>query len=249
MKTAEFNAKNPEPAALTRQSRITGLWYLAMAISGPVGILIIPSLLSVPGDAAATYAKISASPGLWGLGIFSYIISQLVFFPLVLGFRSFLVEVDRGMARLMVALVVAAVPISLLSLLGRALPLVLSSDPSFLSALGPLQVSALSELGLRLHGQGEIIAGFFWGLWLLPLGILVYKSGFFPKIMGIFLMMGCAAYFTDSSLAFLLPQGRAAAAPVIMALQTLGEIPFLLWLLIMGARLPKPALARSGESA
>src|SRR5512145_355053 len=88
-----------DPAAVLRRSRIAGLWYLAMAVAGPIGILIVPSTLIVAGDAAATSAKIAADPGLWRLGILAYLVSQLVFIPIVLSFRRLFASVDKTQTR------------------------------------------------------------------------------------------------------------------------------------------------------
>jgi hypothetical protein len=236
-------ARPLEPAAILRRSRIAGLWYLAMAVTGPIGIMIIPSAFIVGGDAAATAAKIAAGPGLWRLGVFAYLISQLVFIPLALSFRSLFASVDRRQARLLTAFVVAAVPLAILNLLGYVAPLAILDGGRYMSAFPQAQREALALLSIDLMRQGEILVGFFWGLWLLPLGILVRKSGWFPKVFAIFLFCGCASYLADCSVALVLPSARAAIAPIIGAAGFIGEVPFLLWLLIRGARVPKASQA------
>ena len=224
-----------DPATILRRSRIAGLWYLAMAITGPIGILIVPSTLIAAGDAAATAANIAASPGLWRLGIFAYLASQLVFIPIVLSFRSLFASVDRAQARLMTAIVIAAVPLAILNLLGFAAPLAIL-DGSYMAVFTQAQREAAVMLSIAIMRQGEILVGFFWGLWLLPLGILVWKSGWFPKVFAIFLFLGCASYIVDCTIALVLPSARAAIAPAIGVAGFIGEVPFLLWLLIRGAR-------------
>lgn len=224
-----------DPAAILRRSRIAGLWYLAMAITGPIGILIIPSTLIVAGDAAATAANIAASPGLWRLGIFAYLVSQLVFIPIVLSFRQLFASVDRAQTRIMTAIVIAAVPLCILNLLGFAAPLAIL-DGERMTAFSQAQQESMAALSIDIMRQGEILVGFFWGLWLLPLGILVWKSGWFPKVFGIFLFLGCASYIADCSIALLLPAARSDIAQVIGVAGFIGEVPFLLWLLIRGAR-------------
>ncbi len=224
-----------DPATILRRSRIAGLWYLAMAITGPIGILIVPSTLIAAGDAAATAANIAASPGLWRLGIFAYLASQLVFIPIVLSFRSLFASVDRAQARLMTAIVIAAVPLAILNLLGFAAPLAIL-DGGYMAVFTQAQREAAVMLSIDIMRQGEILVGFFWGLWLLPLGILVWKSGWFPKVFAIFLFLGCASYIVDCTIALVLPSARAAIAPAIGVAGFIGEVPFLLWLLIRGAR-------------
>jgi hypothetical protein len=231
-----------EPAAILRRSRIAGLWYLAMAITGPIGILIVPSAFIVGGDAAATAAKIAADPGLWRLGILAYLVSQLVFIPIALSFRSLFASVDRAQARLMTAFVVTAVPLAILNLLGFAAPLAIGGG-GYMAAFPQAQRDAMAMLSIDIMRQGEILVGFFWGLWLAPLGILVWKSGWFPKVFAIFLFLGCASYLADCAVALVLPSARAAIAPIIGAAGFVGEVPFLLWLLIRGARVPSASQA------
>jgi hypothetical protein len=230
------SATGTQERLLLRQSRTAGFWYLAQAITGPIGIMIIPSMIVVGGDAAATAANIAGNEWLWRLGILCYLASQLVFIPLVLSFRSFLREVSPGLTRLMVSLVVASVPLAILNLLGYLVPMLLIGDEGYMRAFQPAQLQALSFLSIQAMRQGEILVGFFWGLWLLPLGMLVYRSGLFPKVLGILLMIGCAGYLIDSSVALLLPALRPTLTPVVALTGIIGEIPFLLWLLIRGAR-------------
>jgi hypothetical protein len=97
---------------------------------------------------------------------------------------------------------------------------------------------------LNLHGEGFVVAGIFWGLWLFPFGILVFKSGFLPRILGVLLIAACFGYLADSLTSLLLPSyedvvGRIANIPL-----TLGEPAIILWLLIRGA---KDSTIRSGS--
>ncbi len=226
---------------LSRQSRTAGLWYLAQAVTGPIGIVIVPSMLVVGGDAAATAANVAGHEGLWRLGILCYLASQLVFIPLVLSLRSFLKDVGPALTRLMVCLVVASVPLAILNLVGYLAPTVLLGGHAYAKTFEPAQIQALALFSIQSTQQGEILVGFFWGLWLLPLGLLVYRSGFFPKVFGVFLLIGCAGYLADGTTALLFPTMRPALTPLVMLTGVLGEIPFLLWLLIRGARYPEPS--------
>ena len=93
-------------------------------------------------------------------------------------------------------------------------------------------------LFINLHNHGFGVAEIFWGLWLFPLGLLVYQSGFFPRILGVLLMVACFAYVVDSFTFFLLPQYEGIISRWMSPLQSL-ELLFMFWLLIMGAK-PKP---------
>ena len=137
---------------------------------------------------------------------------------------------------MLLALVVAAVPVAFLGLLTKFVPLLLWANPVFAQVFEPAQLQALSLLSIQLAQHSILMVGIFWGLWLLPLGILVWKSGFLPRVLGILLVINCAAYVVDSLLAVILPETRTALGPVMTMLQIIGEVPLLLWLLIRGAK-------------
>jgi hypothetical protein len=79
----------------------------------------------------------------------------------------------------------------------------------------------------------------FFALWLLPLGYLVIKSGYFPKVLGVLLAIGCFGYLVDLFLQFLAPDVSAALQPVYLPAVTIGEISFMLWLIFLGAKVPR----------
>jgi hypothetical protein len=89
---------------------------------------------------------------------------------------------------------------------------------------------------LNLNDQGILIASIFWGLWLFPLGYLIYKSGYFPKVIGIFVLIGGIGYTLGSFLKLLLPDSVVILS--VLEIMTFGEVIFLIWLIIKGAKLP-----------
>lgn len=98
-------------------------------------------------------------------------------------------------------------------------------------------------VSLGLRAWGILIAQIFWGLWLLPLGILVLRSGYFPGVLGVLLMIACFGYLIGSNVSFLLPSCGAVVTPIAGAVSAVGEIAFLLWLIIKGARLPQNSVS------
>jgi hypothetical protein len=104
-----------------------------------------------------------------------------------------------------------------------------------LSRFDEAQRNALAMLFLELHRYGFVVAGVFWGLWLFPLGLLVYRSGFIPRLLGILLMIACFAYLANSFTSLVLPEQRAVVSRWMDPLQ-LAEVLFMLWLLVMGAK-------------
>jgi len=179
-------------------ARIAGFWYLLMAITGPIGLLYVPSKLIVPGDATATANNILASESLFRIGIVSNILCQIAFIFLVLALYRLLKGVDQQHTSLMVALVLVAVPIAFLNMLNPLAALLLLSGAGFLTVFEPNQLHALVMVFLNLQESGTMIVQIFWGLWLLPFGLLVFKSGFFPKILGVFLIVACFGYVVHS---------------------------------------------------
>ena len=106
----------------------------------------------------------------------------------------------------------------------------------FLSVFDKRQLDALAMLFLGLHANGVVISAVFWGLWLFPFGILVYRSGFFPRILGVLLIVAGVAYLVGSGTAILLPDYRSTISRFTLLPEAVGELSMILWLLIKGAR-------------
>lgn len=119
----------------------------------------------------------------------SSIIAQIFFLFTVYGLYRIFKSVDRHYAKLMIILVMVSVPITCLNLLNQFAALLILSGPSYMSVSGYPQTQTLALLFLDIYAHGVFIAEIFWGLWLFPLGILIYRSGFIPKIFGILFML------------------------------------------------------------
>jgi len=211
-------------------ARVAGFLYLLLLPLGIFGILYVPSRVIVPGDAAATASNIMASESLFRLSIVSALMVQLVNILVVLTLYKLLKPVNRNIALLMVIFLLAAVPIAMLNELNQFAALLLLSGADYLTVFTADQLQALVPLFLDLHELGTLIAGIFWGLWLFPMGYLVFKSGFLPRILGVLLMIGCFGYLIESFGTFLLPNFE-----VEIGLFTFwGEVLLPLWLLIKG---------------
>jgi hypothetical protein len=163
-------------------------------------------------------------------GIISALLVQIVGIFVVLALYQLLKPVNKNMALLMVIFLLLGTPIAMLNELNQFAILFLSSGADYLRVFTTDQLHTLVLLLRNLHDNGLHIASLFWGLWLFPMGYLVFKSGFLPRILGILLMIGCAGYLIQSFAAFLLPN-----LAVDIALFTFwGEVLFPLWLLIKG---------------
>jgi hypothetical protein len=146
--------------------------------------------------------------------------------------------VNQRQAAVMLGLLVVSIPITLLNELNAVAALFLARGADFLSALDKPQRDGMAMLFLNLHDHGFGIAEIFWGLWLLPLGLLVYRSGFLPRILGVLLMLRCFAYVVESVVFFVVPERGDMVHQWMMPLR-FGELLFMSWLLIMGAK-PRP---------
>jgi hypothetical protein len=220
------------------QARLAGLLYMLMAITAPFGLLYVPGKLVVRDDATATARNILASPLLLRLGIASNLVNAVLFIFIALALYRLLKGVSRQQATLMVILVLVQVPMAFLNEVNTLAALVLVRGAPFLSVFDPPQRNALALLFLRLHGQGIIVTELFWGLWLLPLGWLVIRSRFLPRILGLWLIVNGFAYVIVCLTGLLLPQQHEQVSRIALPF-FFGEMAFALWLLIMGAK-PQP---------
>lgn len=221
-------------------ARFAGLLYFIMAIIGAFSLLYVPSKLIVPGDATATANNIATSESLFRLGAASGLIYPVIFLVLVLTLYKLFTGVNQTYASLMMVLVVAAVPIGFLNVLNQFAVLQLLGDADYMTVFEPDQLNAAVMFFLDLHSQGIITVEIFWGLWLLPLGLLVLKSGFVPKILGVLLIIACVGYLVDFLTRLLFPDYVATISPIVGA-SKFGELAIILWLLIKGVKEPQAA--------
>ena len=218
-----------------KAARFAGLLYLLMSIPAPLTLIYIPSTLIVSGDAAATAGNIRASESLFRLGIAGNLLGQTIFVFVGLALYELFKGVNRRLALVMLILVLVSVPIGFVNELNQIAALILLSGANFLSAFDPRQLNALLMLFLKLHGNGFLVVEVFWGLWLFPFGVLVYRSGFLPRILGVLLIPAGFAYLAVTTSHLLFPHYGDLVSRVATVLQ-LGELPIIFWLLIMGAK-------------
>jgi len=220
-------------------ARIAGALYLVVVLTGLFALLYVPSTLIVWTDAQATFNNIVASETLFRLGIFAGILCYTAFLLLPLVLYKLLHHVNKTHAVAMVALALVSVPISLFNLTHKFAVLTLINKPDFFSGID-LHKQVL--LQLEYYNNGIEVAAVFWGLWLLPFGYLVFKSGMLPKVLGILLMAGCFGYLINFTGGFLFPGYDSLGISGYISLPSaLGEIGTCLWLLIAGVK-TKPVL-------
>ncbi len=229
-----------------QQARHAGLLYMFMLVTGLPGLLLIPRLLIVEGDAAATAAHLRASGALFRWGIASELFHQVVYVYLALALYDLFRSTNRSLATRMVVLVAISVPIMFVNAVNELGALILVGAPPFLASFSRPQLDALAYLFLRLHGEGIGVVDVFWSLWLVPFGLLVWRSGFLPRALGVLLLCGAAGAMIGA-VTSVLPTLSNGFVDKLGQILALGELPIIVWLVFPGAREPAgaPDTARS----
>jgi hypothetical protein len=225
-----------------KQARIAGTVYLLMVLTAPLSLIYIPGKLIVRGNATATATNIINNENLFRVEIIGGLIGQVIFICLAAALYRLLNEVNRTWAGLMVGFVLVSAAVGFLNELNNIAALILFRGADFLAVIDKPQRDALGMLFIRLHSQGHIINEIFWGLWLFPFGLLVFRSGFLPRLIGVWLMIGCVGWLALSVIALFFPLyydvAFRMAQPVLF-----GEIAIMLWFLIKGARVERVTAA------
>ena len=226
---------------LSRNARVAGLLYILASVIGIVRLLYIPKVLFVHGNPAATAGNIAAHEMFFRLGIVCYLFSSVLFIFVTLALYRLFEGVDKRLATLMVILgSLMPVPIFFVNSVTDAAAVLFVRGDTFLSVFDKPQRDAFVMLFLNLHHQLDLANAIFWGLWLLPLGLLIYRSRFLPRFLGPWLMLECFAWLAFSVTGFLYPGQEATvfnySQPLMFA-----ELVTMFWLAIMGAKQPRVA--------
>ncbi|HKW08349.1 MAG TPA: DUF4386 domain-containing protein [Candidatus Dormibacteraeota bacterium] len=210
-------------------ARVGGLLYLAVAVMGGFAEYVRTSN-TVSGDAAATASNVVAHMTLFRVGF----AADLADLPMFLGVGIIMYVLFRPIsspiAISMLVLNAVSAPIQALNMLNQAGAMLLAADPN-----SSAQVLFL----LDLHRVGYLIAQIFFGLYLLPLGYLVYRSHLMPKFLGWVLMAGSAGYLAGVAVGFAAPGFQSSQATPFGLVGGLAELIFLAWLLIRGVAAPR----------
>lgn len=215
-------------------ARLAGFLYLLIAVCGGFSFGYVRTTLIVPGDATATVSNIMASQGLFRLGIVGDAVVFLSEIVLIALLYTLLKPVSKTLSLAAAFARLAMVVMQGMNLLNYCFVLLLVSGAGYLTVFEPDQLHALVLLFLNAYDYVALIWGTFFGLHLLVLGYVVYKSGYFPRILGILLVVASFGYLIDSFGNFLLPQYDALYASVVVLTAIVGELPLSFWLLIKG---------------
>ena len=222
---------------LKKTARLAGFLYLLVVLAGPFLLIYVPNKLFVPDDALATANNILAHDTLFRVHIVLGIVMELVFIAVVLTLYRLLKGVNAELAAVMVILILIDAPLAFLSVANEAGTLASLHDASALSVFDGSQRAAVATLLVNFDQHGIFVREVFWGLWLLPLGLLVYRSGFLPRFLGVWLFINGLGYVALSLLGLVAPEHYdlpfKIATPILF-----GEVALMLWLLIVGVRTP-----------
>jgi len=220
-----------------KAARVAGAVYLSMVLTAPFSLIYVPSKLIVGGNATATAANILAHETLFRLAIFTELVGQVIFICLGIVLYRLFSNVSRNWALLLVGFVLVSAAVGFLNTLNHIAALILFHRDEFLSVFDTAQLNALGMLFVRLHFQGIFINEIFWGVWLFPFGLLVFRSGFLPRAIGVWLMINCFGYLALSVIALFFTAYYNTAFKVLQPV-LFGELAIMLWLLIRGAKVP-----------
>jgi Domain of unknown function (DUF4386) len=216
-----------------RIARTAGVLYLAYIVTFAFGDIVLRQRFVAWGNASVTAHNILSASGTFRFGFVAELVSALLFFLAAWALYELLKPVHHGLALLFLLLNLAGVVIECMTTLAWFAALVLVSDADLLKALQPSQLDALAMGFISLHKDGFMIAQLFFGFWLLPLGYLVYRSGFLPRLLGVLLMLDCAGVLIWFFQFFLLPNDEYLSYAGL-AVSFVAEVSLSLWLCLKG---------------
>lgn len=221
---------------MRRDARIAGILYILLGVIAPVRLIYIQNAILVSGNAQATAANIASHEATFRMAILTDVMAGLLTLFVTMALFRLFRSVDRDLASVMVILGgLMVTPIYFFNLVNDAAVVVVARGPTYLAAFNQPQREGLVSLFLRLHAYGIVVNEMFWGLWLLPLGMLILKSRFLPRWVAIWLFLNGGAYMLISALGILSP-GLDAKASGLLFPALLGEVVVMVWLAV--GRLP-----------
>lgn len=233
-------------SSLKKTARLVGLVYLIWIIMGLFGMFYVPAQINMRGDAAATAQNILSHEFLFRTSIINDLISHTLWVFMVLILYRMFKQVSGRQARLLVALVIVQIPVVFI-MEGFNITSLMIFKGEILKTFALAQRQDLAMLFLKINDYGVLTLEMFWGLWLFPLAILVYRSRFLPRLLGVWLAITGVFYLVLSFTSILLPQYKGMVLNSVFALPAeLGEVAFALWLLIRGAKVKAGAVTEPG---
>jgi hypothetical protein len=225
-------------------ARIAGPLYLLLIVAAAFA-LSVRSAIVEPDAAAATADNIRASATLFRVSFVVDLVANLVYLLTAMALYLLLRHVHELVAAAMVTFVAVSVAVGSLNLLNHYTALTIATSDVYARGLGEAGADALTQLFAGMSIDGNTLNAIWYGPWLVPLGYLVIKSGYFPKALGVLPIIGCVGYLGWLLTTFLAPDAPAGIGSALLAVAAIGEGAFIVWLVVRGIRLPAAATARS----
>lgn len=218
-------------------ARIAGILYLIIITGGIFAEIFVRQHLVVLWDPAATAANILAHEMLYRLGFAAGVIVLMCAVPVLFILYHLLNRVNKSFAILAVFFNLSSIAIESVNLLHHYEPLILLKGGGHLSSFNPDQLQALAYIPLRLQSTGYDLSLAFFGFFCIFIGYLIFKSTFFPRILGVLMAIAGVCYLINSFVNFLAPQ--YSLFPYIGVPPFVAELSLCLWLIVKGVDVPK----------
>ncbi len=220
-------------------TRVGGILYLIIIVTGLFGEIFVRSKLIVSGDATATATNIMASPLLWRFGIAGDLLQHVCDAGLMVVFFILLRPVNKNLALVAVFLNLIQSAVLVATTLNLSEALFLLGNARYLSVFEPQQLHALAYLSIKLHQNGFGVGLIFFGFTCLIVGYLIFRSGYLPRALGVMMQIVGFCYLVNSFALLLTPPFAAMLFPAILIPAFFGELSFCLWLLVKGVNVGK----------
>jgi hypothetical protein len=219
-------------------ARIGGILYLLIIVGGILLPILVSVRLVVPSNAVSTVQNIIASPSLWRIGITGDIVIHVLDIPLMVVLYVLLKPINKSLALLAVFFNLIQTAVLVANTLNLVMPMLLLGNTNFLKVFEPDQLYALAYLFVEAYDYGTLIGLIFFGFACLVYGYLLFKSGYFPKPLGVLMTIAGLSYLANS-LTHILAPAYAEKIGMILVLALIGELSFCLWLLTKGVNVPE----------
>ncbi|PUA27326.1 MAG: hypothetical protein B0W54_12085 [Cellvibrio sp. 79] len=226
----------PQSIAPQSYARVAGVCYLLIILLGVFGQIIVRGSLIVPADAAATVQNITASPMLWRWGIIGDIAMHLLDIPVMAILYLLLSPVNKPVALLALGFNIIQTAVLATNKLVLIIPLIVLGNTQYTSAFSAEQINAQIQLLIDVHNYGFGLGLIFFGLACLCYGYLIFKSGYFPKVIGMLMAIAGLCYLLNSITLILAPALSPFVFP-LLGICLIAELAFCLRLLIKGVTL------------
>lgn len=218
-------------------ARIAGFLYLLIIVFGLIAQVFVRDSLVDYDDAGVTAQNIMSSERWFRFGF----VSELLMLACDIGVATILYilfrEYNRSLTLLSTFFRLASIIVLCVVALSHYVALYFLSDAQYLTTFSPGQLDTLALLSVKIHGAGYNVSLLFFGFHLTVLGYLIFRSRYFPRLLGILLLVGGLCYVINSTTWFLYPELVQFIYPAILIPCSIGELLFALWLLIKGVRL------------